>query len=188
MAKNTDKALQTMLDNLKKNSGRSLDQWIKVVNKKQFTKHGEYLKYLKSEHGLTHGYANLISMKARAADAGSVDDKEGLVIAQYVGKESLKPIYDKLLKAISKFGKDVEKSPKKAYVSMRRKKQFAMLTPSTKTRFEIGINLKGVKGKGKLEQINKTNSMCSHKINIYDIDEVDKEVIGYLKQAYDAAG
>lgn len=183
-----DKGLQTMLDNLKKNSGKSLDQWIKIVKKQNFIKHGEYLKYLKGEHGLTHGYANLISMKARAADAGSVADKDSLVDAQYTGKESLKPIYEKTKTAILKFGKDVEIAPKKAYVSIRRKKQFAMLIPATKTRFEIGINLKGTKGKGILEEINKKNSMCSHKIKLTEAKGVNKEVISWLKLAYENAG
>jgi len=183
-----DKGLQTMLDNLKKNSGKSLEQWIKIVNKKNFNKHGEYLKYLKGEHGLTHGYANLISMKARAADAGSVEDKSTLIDAQYKGKESLKPIYDKLIKAVSKFGKDVEIAPKKSYVSLRRKKQFAMLTPATKTRFEVGINLKGQKGSGILEEITRSNSMCSHVIKITNTKEANKDVIGWLKKAFENAG
>lgn len=183
-----DKGLQTMIDNLKKNTGKSLDQWIKLVKNKNFVKHGEYLKYLKGEHGLTHGFANLIAMKARAADAGSVADKGSLVTAQYKGKEHLKPIYDKLLKEINKFGKDVEVSPKKAYVSMRRKKQFAMLTPASKTRFEIGLNMKGVNAKAPVEEITKANSMCSHKINVTDIKEVNKDVISWIKTAYDNAG
>ena len=183
-----DKALETMLENLKKNSGKSLKQWIKIVNKKNFSKHGEYLKYLKGEHGLTHGYANLISMKARAADAGSVEDKSSLVDAHYTGKEALKPIYDKLIKSVNKFGKDLEIAPKKAYVSLRRKKQFAMLTPATKTRFEIGINLKGQKEQGILKEIKKANSMCSHVIKITDPKEVNKEVIDWLKLAFESAG
>lgn len=188
MAKKVDKALQTMMDNLKNNSGKSLDQWIKIVKKKNFVKHGEYLTYLKGEHGLTHGYANLIAMKARAADAGSENDKDSLIINQYKGKESLKPIYDKLYKEITKFGKDVEVSPKKSYVSMRRKKQFAMLIPATKTRFEIGLNMKGVKSKGILEEVNKANSMCSHKIKLLDIKDINKEVINWIKEAYSSAG
>lgn len=183
-----DKGLQTMIANLKKNSGKSLEQWIKIVKKQNFSKHGEYLKYLKSEHNLTHGYANLISMKARAADAGSVDDKESLVEAQYKGKETLKPMYEKVKRAILKFGDDVEIAPKKAYVSVRRKKQFAMLIPATKTRFEIGINLKGTKSKGVLEEINKANSMCSHKIKITEVKYINKEVIDWLKLAYESAG
>lgn len=182
-----DKAAKTMIENLKKNTGKSLEQWIKIVNKENFQKHGEYLKFLKGEHGLTHGFANLIAHKARASDAGSVDDKGSLVDAQYKGKEHFRPIYDTLSKQILKFGKDVEIAPKKAYVSLRRKKQFGMLIPATKSRYEVGINLKGQEGKGIL-QAEKPGGMCSHKIKFEQLDEVEKEVIDWLKKAYDNAG
>lgn len=182
-----DQAAKTMIENLKKNTGKSLEQWIKIVNKEKFTKHGEYLKFLKTEHGFTHGFANLVAHKARASDAGSVEDKGSLVDAQYKGKEHFRPIYDKLIKEVSKFGKDVEISPKKATVSLRRKKQFALLIPATKTRYEIGINLKGQEEKGVLVA-EKPGSMCSHKIKFATIDDVTKEVISWMKKAYDNAG
>ena len=99
----------------------------------------------------------------------------------------MKPFYNLLKSEISKFGKDIEIAPKNSYVSLRRKKQFATLNPATKTRFEIGINLKGQEAKGKLEA-EKPNAMCSHKINITDIKEIDKEVSEWIKTAYDNAG
>jgi predicted transport protein len=164
-----DQATQTMIDNLYKNTGKTLQQWIDLVKKENFSRHGEMMSFLKEKHSLTHGFANLIALKARAADAGSADNQDDLIIKQYQGKEQLKPIYDKLMDEIRKFGKDVEVAPKNAYVSLRRKKQFAILQPATKTRFEIGVNLKGQDAKGKLETINSANAMCSHKINITDI-------------------
>lgn len=54
----------------------------------------------------------------------------------------MKPWYDKIMAEINKFGKDVEAAPKKAYVSLRRKKQFALIQPSTKDRLDIGLNIK----------------------------------------------
>ena len=110
-----------------------------------------------------------------------------MVAKQYIGKEHFKPIYDKLISEIQTFGNDIEIAPKNAYVSLRRKKQFATLNPATKTRFEIGINLKGQEPKGKLEA-EKPNSMCSHKINLADLKDIDKEVIEWIKTAYDNAG
>ena len=92
-----------------------------------------------------------------------------------------------MLSEVLKFGKDVEVAPKNTYVSLRRKKQFAILNPATKTRFEIGINLKGQEPQGKL-QAEKPNSMCSHKINLTDINDIDKEVIEWIKTSYDNAG
>lgn len=182
-----DPAAKKMIDNLKKNTGKSLEQWIKIVQKQNFSKHGEIIKYLKSEHEFTHGFANLVAHKARASDAGSIADKDSLVDAQYKGKEHFRPLYDKLLKDILKFGKDVEIAPKKSYVSLRRKKQFGCLNPATKSRFEIGINLKGQAGKGKLQEITKANAMFSHKIDLKGIEEVDAEVMNWLKKAYENA-
>jgi len=183
-----DQAEKTMLDNLMKNTGKSLDQWIEIVRKENFQKHGQILKFLKEQHAFTHGFANLVALKSRGADAGSVENKDELIEKQYGGKEHFLPIYEKLLFEIQKFGNDIEIAPKIAYVSLRRKKQFAILQPATKARFEIGINLKGQEPKGKLEAINTANAMCSHKISLTEIEEIDKEVIEWIKTAYESAG
>lgn len=183
-----DKATQTMIENLHKNTGKTLEQWIEIVKKENFAKHGEAMNFLKEKQGLTHGFANLIVHKANATDAGSAEKQDDLIENQYTGKEHLKPIYDKLMGEIQRFGNDIEIAPKNAYVSLRRKKQFAILQPATKTRFEIGINLKGTEPSGKLESINTANAMCSHKINISDISEIDTEVIEWIKAAYENAG
>jgi predicted transport protein len=182
-----EKAAQSMIDNLHKNTGKTLEQWIEIVKAQNFAKHGEMMKFLKEEHGHSHGFANLIAHKAKGSDAGSAENQEDLIVKQYQGKEQLKPIYDKLISEIQTYGDDVEIAPKNAYVSLRRKKQFALLNPATKTRFEIGINLKGQVPEGKLEG-EKPNAMCSHKIKLTDIEEVDQEVLHWLKLAYENAG
>src|SRR5690242_599327 len=88
-----DKATQTMIDNLYKNTGKTLEQWTELVKKENFSKHGEMMNFLKEKHSLTHGFANLIALKARAADAGSAENQDDLIIKQYKGKEQLKTIY-----------------------------------------------------------------------------------------------
>ncbi len=183
-----DKAAQTMLDNLFKNTGKTLEQWIVIVNKQNFEKHGDIVKFLKEQHSFTHGFANMVALKSRESDAGSVENKDELIEKQYKGKEHFKPLYERLLTEVLKFGIDIEVAPKNAYVSLRRKKQFAILQPATKTRFEIGINLKGQKPEGRLEGINTANAMCSHKINLTGIKDIDTEVIDWLKTAYNNAG
>jgi predicted transport protein len=183
-----DKGTQTMTENLHKNTGKTLEDWITIVKKENLVKHGEMVSFLKEQHALTHGFANLIALKAKGSDAGSAENQDDLIVSQYKGKEHLKPIYHKLLSEIQTFGKDVEIAPKNTYVSLRRKKQFATLNPVTKTRFEIGINLKGQESQGKLEVIKTTNAMCSHKIDITDLKDIDKEVIEWIKTAYNNAG
>jgi predicted transport protein len=183
-----DKATQAMIDNLHKNTGKTLEQWIDIVSKKNIAKHGEMINFLKESHGLSYGFANLIAHKAKGSDAGSAQDQDELITKQYQGKEHFIPIYQKLMSEIEKFGNDIEIAPKNAYVSLRRKKQFALLQPATKTRFEIGIILKGQESQGKLEAINTANAMCSHKINVAGENDIDIEVIDWLKKAYENAG
>lgn len=182
-----EKATQTMIDNLHKNTGKTIENWIEIIRKESISKHGEIIKFLKEKHELTHGFANLIALKARGADAGSAKNQDDLIIKQYQGKEHFKPIYDRLISEIQSYGNDFEIAPKNTYVSLRRKKQFAILNPATKSRFEIGINLKGQEPTGKLVE-EKPNSMCSHKINISDIKDIDNEVLEWIKSAYDNAG
>ncbi len=178
-------ALQTMIKNLEKQTGKSFDQWIKIAQDSKLSKAREITNYLKTEHGLTFGYANTIALKALKSDAAS-SSADDLLSAQYAGaKAQLKPIYETLLAAVQKFGADVEVAPKKAYVSLRRKKQFACFQPSTATRMDVGINLKDTPPSGRLELSGSFNAMVSHRVRVTKKEEVDKELIGWLRKAYE---
>lgn len=188
MAKSPDEMTASMIANLKEKTGKDLPAWLKITTASKLSKHGEIVKLLKTEHGVSHGYANLIAHKTLESDAGSASDSGDLIDQQYAGeKAALKPIYDALIKAVSKFGKDVEIAPKKSYVSLRRNKQFALVQPSTKTRLDVGINLKGVEPAGRLEKSGSFNAMVSHRVRLDNVRDVDKELIGWLKAAYESA-
>jgi hypothetical protein len=182
-----DKNVATMIENLKEKTGYTLEEWKVVITKENLVKHGEIVKFLKEKHSVTHGYASEIALKVLGSDADSSNDATAFIEAQYKGKEHLKPFYDKILAKIEQFEGDFKIDPKKTYVSLKRKKQFIILNPASKTRFEIGFNLKGIEAKGKLEN-EKPNGICSHKINLTDISEIDKEVIDWIKMAYENAG
>jgi predicted transport protein len=181
-----EKAVVTMLEKLKEKTGHSLEEWKVIISEQKVSKHGEIVKFLKETHGVTHGYASEIALKALGSDADSTTDTDALIVTQYTGKEHLKPMYDLLISRIKEFGGEFEIAPKKTYVSLKRKKQFVLLNPASKTRFEIGFNMKGVEPEGKLEA-EKPNGICSHKINLSNIDEIDEEVIGWIKMAFDKA-
>lgn len=183
-----DQASQTMIDNLHKNTGKSLEEWIKVVKASGIDKHKAMIDFLKKEHGLTYGFANLIALKTRGTDSGSAESSDDLVKNQYSGKENLLPLYEKLIAEIEKFGKDIEIAPKNAYVSVRRKKQFAIIQPSTKDRLDLGLNIKDFETTDRLEKAGSFNSMCSHRVRLTSLDQVDKEVISWIKEAYNQAG
>ena len=95
---------EKMIENLKKNTGKSLEQWITIVKAKKISKHGEIIKFLKQEYSFTHGFANLVALKARKSDAESFENKEDLVNLKYQGKEHFKSLYDKLITEILQFG------------------------------------------------------------------------------------
>jgi hypothetical protein len=150
-------------------------------------KHGEIVKMLKSDHGLGHGYANLVAHKALKSDAGSAQEDD-LIAAMYAGeKAALRPIHDRILGEVSAFGGDVEIAPKKGYVSLRRSKQFALVQPSTKTRVDVGLVLKGEPPAGRLEKSGSFNAMVTHRVRIAAADDVDAELLAWLRRAYDEA-
>jgi len=129
-----DKALKTMKDNMPEKTGKSLEQWQKILKKKSFAKHSEGVKFLKTEHGVTHGFANTIVALSKEENNPSED----LVQNQYKGKETLIPIYEALIKYVKSLGKDVTITPKKGSVSIIRKRQFTLIKPATKSRIDLG--------------------------------------------------
>lgn len=177
---------ETMAANLLKNTGKSLGEWAGFARANSKGKHGDTVKWLKENYNLGLFFADLIVHKANGTDAASFSDEE-LISLQYKGKESLKLIYDSIIAEVLSFGNDIDIAPKKAYVSLRRKKQFACLKPATKSRFEIELILKGQEPGGILEAIAGTGAMCTHKIKIETEDQLNREVYNWIKTAYEKA-
>jgi hypothetical protein len=181
-----DAATATMIANLEANTGKSLDQWVAATRASGHSKHGQIVAWLKGDHGLGHGYANLVAHKALASDAGS-HAGDDLMAAMFEGpKAAMKPAYDKAAAFVRSLG-EVEFAPKKGYVSLRRNRQFALLQPSTKDRLDVGLNLKGVEPEGRLEKAGSWNAMVTHRVRIGSADEVDAELEAWLRRAWEAA-
>jgi hypothetical protein len=189
-----DKAMATQVKNLQTRTGKSLEELYGLLRQSGLTKHGELRDMLKRDLGMGHGDANTLvhlyfrsggtgTATAAAAAPAPADVLDGL----YAGKKAhLRPIHDKLMAAISKFG-EFEVAPKKTYVSLRRKKQFAMIGPATQTRVEVGLNAKGLKPAARLAAL-PAGGMCQYKVNVTAVEEVDPELIGWIRHAYDSAG
>ena len=182
-------ALKSMIANMPEKTGKSLEDWVVIAREfmkaSNTEKHGEIMKHLKGAHGMTHGFANLVTLTAREAIETPADD---LIGAQYAGaKAELKPIYDAVIAYVNTLGQDVEIAPKKSYVSLRRNKQFGLIQPSNKTRVDLGINLKGTGPSGRLEASGSFNAMVSHRVRLSDKGDVDADVKAWLKSAYEGA-
>jgi predicted transport protein len=178
-----DKALQTMINNMPEKTGKSLEEWIKILKTKNFVKHGEAVKFLKSEYSVTHGFANTIVTLSK----DNQETPDDLVTKQYKGKEDLKPIYEKLVAEILKFGNDITITPKKTSVSMIRKRQFALIKPATKTRIDLGLKIKDKSITERLENSGPFGTMCTHRVQLSSVSDVDSELIDWLKEAYEKA-
>jgi hypothetical protein len=176
-------AIQSMIDNLPAATGKSLHEWFGVLEASKLEKHGELMSHLKSEHGVSHGYANGIVLQYRSRGVSQAGDD--LVAAQYSGaKAGLLPIHDAIVAAVTEFGPDVEVAPKKTSVSLRRKKQFAVIEPASAKRVQLGIQLTG---DATTDRLLAGNAMCSHRVNLASVDDVDDELLGWLREAYSRA-
>ncbi len=175
-----EKALQTMIDNMPEKTGKSLEEWKGILLNKSFTKHSEAVKFLKTEYGVTHGFANTIVTLSKNEDSSSED----LVANQYIGKEALIPIYKGLISFIKTLGNDITITPKKTSVSIIRKRQFVLIKPATKTRIDLGFKLKDKPTTQRLGNSGPFGAMCTHRVQLTDINDLDAELKGWIKEAY----
>lgn len=186
-----DKALQTQLANIEKRTGKTLDDLTRYVQSSGLSKHGEIRAMLMQTLGMGHGDANtLVHYALKSAAMFSPGQASGDVDAEvdriYSGpKAALRPIHDRLMAGVRKLG-PFEIAPKKTYLSLRRKKQFAMVGPATNTRVEVGLNMKGAPGTPRLEVL-PPGGMCQYKVKLTSPDEADAELIAWIRSAYDAS-
>ena len=144
---------------------------------------------LKADHGLAHGAAHRLSLLARqhhdgAVAAASADPADAL----YAGaKAELRPLHDALLGQIRTLG-GFDIAPKNGYLSLRRRKQFAMVQPSTGSRIDLGLILPATPAAGRLESAAKFNPLFTHRVRITATTDLDDELRGWLATAYALAG
>jgi hypothetical protein len=182
-----EKALATQLANIAKRTGKTLAELTAIVKSSGLSKHGEIRDLLKRDLGMGHGDANtIVHVALQSSGAAEAEGKpSGQVLDElYTGpKAALRPIHDAFMAAIATFG-PFEEAPKKTYVSLRRKKQFAMIGPATNTRVEVGLNMKGVPGTDRL-LAQPPGGMCQYKVKLTSAAEVDQELVAWVRKAYD---
>ena len=185
-----EEGLQAQIRNIEATYGKPMREWIAIVAASGLTKHTDVVRMLKTDYGLTHGAAHRVSLVAReaAATPGGPDQAADPVSALYTGKKAgLRPLHDALMKAILAFGEDIELAPKKGYVSLRRRKQFAMIQPSAAARIDIGLILKDTPASARLEPAAGFNALFTHRVRRSSPEDIDAQLIGWFRQAYDRA-
>lgn len=190
-------AALTQLRNIQVRAGKSIAELHAAIAASGLVKVSERRAWAMEHFKLGYGDANTLvltlgkplpDLDAAAAGAAppAVPPGEALDAIYTGAKAHLRPLHDAIVAAIAAFG-PFEQAPKKAYVSLRRKKQFAMVGPATKDRVEIGINHKALPAHPRLKPL-PAGGMCNASLRLASADEVDAELRGWLRAAYDAAG
>lgn len=180
------KAVETQLRNIQARTGKTLDELFAFIRASGLAKHGEIVAHLKAELGLGHGDANTLAHAAKQAIAPKPAAEDPLD-ALYTGpKAALRPIHEALLSKMKPLG-GFEAAPKQKYISYRRKKQFAMIGPPTHSRVELGLNIKELPDSPRLEKL-PPGKMCNYQVRLTEVSQVDAELAGWIRQAFDAAG
>lgn len=171
--------IKSQLRNIEKEYGRTIDELVHVVNESKLVKHGEIVAMLKQQLGMSHAAAHRVALTARnRADPPAAT---GIRIAP-----ALEDVYALLLKAVDSLGEDIESVPKKGYVSLRRRKQFAMLQPGARW-INVGLVLPNRQSAGRLETAAGWNALFTHRVRVSAKADVDEELKSWLRRAYDAA-
>ncbi len=186
------KAYEAQINNIQVKTGKTLDELRVLAKESGLVKHGELRAMFQQVLGLGHGDANSLihalfesdGMRAAAARSATLDD----VLSEiYRGpKAGLRPMNDALFAEIDSFG-EFERVPKKGYISLRRKKQFAMIGPANRTQIEVGLNMKDLDASERLVAM-APGGMCQYRVRVAVLTEIDAELIGWIRQAYEAAG
>jgi hypothetical protein len=191
-----EEGLQAQIRNIEATYGKPMADWLAIIAASGLTKHTEVVAMLKSDYGMTHGAAHRVSLVARqavvarqaaAAPVGADRDSDPAG-ALYTGRKAgLRPLHDALMTAITAFGDDIELVPKKGYLSLRRRKQFAMIQPSGAGRIDVGLILKDAAASGRLESAAGFNALFTHRVRLSGLADLDGELTGWLRAAYDGA-
>jgi len=186
MSTSPEEGMASLYRNLETAAGKSIHEWVTIARATGFAKHKALVDHIKQQHGLTHGYAHQIALRALAAPDAPTESAD-LLAQQYSGaKAAMKPIYDIIAAEIAAFGTDIEFSRKKADVSVRRSKQFAIIQPAA-ARIDVGLVLKDAFVTPRLEVAGSFNAMVTHRVRVASENDIDAALITWLHAAYDAA-
>ena len=178
---------QAVIANLKKNTGKDLDEWVRLVKKAPARTRNERVQWLKAEHRLGQTSAFVI---ASAVEGGKPEDysPQTFLDGLYAGpKAALRPINDELMRLAMALGKDVTATPCKTMVPLRRRHVFAQIKPTTSTRIDLGLALGQTEATGRLIDTGGAarDDRITHRIPISSLADIDAEAKRWLKAAYD---
>jgi hypothetical protein len=180
-----------IIGNLPARTGRALEEWVELVRSQGPQGRRERIAWLKSEHRLGHGQAQLVVAEAEQEPGYTPPTSDQLLEGQYsAGKAQLRPIYDRVAEVVREVAPQAALEPRKTYVTLSRSlRQFGVVQPTTRTRVDLGLRLPGVQPQGRLEEAGSVGSaQITHRIALATPGDVDDEVRRWLVAAYEQAG
>jgi hypothetical protein len=186
--------MQAWIAGLHQKTGRTLDEWIDLVQEEGPEPEPERRAWLKAKHGLGTNASWWIAQRAEGKGMEDGDPEaylkaaEGYVEAMFEGKRAgIRPIFEKILAMARRMGPDVKVCPCKTIVPVYRQHVFAEIKPATMSRIDLGFALGSMKAAGRLVETGgfEKKDRITHRIPIEALCGVDAEVKKWLKYAYD---
>jgi Domain of unknown function (DUF5655) len=168
---------------LEEQTGESVEQWNRRIRRKALADERSLRRWLTMQ-GVT-GYAqSLLVMERFGYPDFLLASAAELIDAQYADRPQLRPILDAILGAATDLG-EIVIQVRKTYVSLvAPRRTFARVQPTTRTRLDLGLRLDGQKPAGRL-QPSRIHETMRLQISLTGPDEVDAEVVGWLKRAFE---
>ena len=188
-------ALLTQLRNIQAKTGKTLAELHAALAASGQAKHGEKRAWVMEHFGLGYGDANTVvhtvgqhlpGLEGAVPAAAAAPAGDPLQAIYAGSKAHLRALHEAVIAAVDALG-PYERSPKKSYVSLRRKKQFALVGPATQEQIEVGLNVKSLPPHPRLRAM-PPGGMCAYTTRLSRAEEVDAELRAWLQAAYDAAG
>jgi hypothetical protein len=166
-------------------TGEGLETWNARVRESGKEDEASLRAWL-SDKGVTGYPAMLLVMERFGYPDYLQTSAEGLIENQYADRPGTRPIYDALLALLPDIG-EIEVQARKTYVAfLTPKRTFSALVTTTRTRSDLGLRLPATQpDSGKLEKAkNFPQSSVTHKIGLTSADDLNDEVVGWIKRSY----
>lgn len=179
---------QAYLDNIKEKTGLDPADFRRLAAEKGLldAKTMQILAWLKEDFDLGSGHGMAIVSTFRERPAAS--DRVSKHFAG--GKAHWKPVYDQLLATLTEHG-PIEIAPNDSYISLLNGKAKFAVIATTAERLDVGIKVRDAAAlppSPRIEPSGSWNSMVTHRVRVTDPAQVDSELRGWLRTAYDQLG
>lgn len=179
-------SLEARLAGIQERSGTSLDEAFRILEESSLEEHDALQSLLEDETGMDHRDADILVHVFRQRGEDAPRTLEGELDRIYSGeRRELRSIHDVILEKLEQLG-DFDVSAKQTYVSLRREKRFATVGPVRETHVEVGLDVEGLAAGDRLRRDGLGGSRYS--VRISDPEEVDDELLEWMRRAFESAG